>query len=111
MRWHRISSSCYLWDLGKESSDSIRQGRDSAAINFSRQPLCHGHGSECCTGCFTKSFTMVSQMLICGECFEKVYASRLTNYASFNSLKSRNVVNIFVTLVHSDIWNTMVKIF
>jgi hypothetical protein len=24
--------------------------------------------------CFTKSFTMVFQMLLCGECYENVYA-------------------------------------
>jgi hypothetical protein len=31
------------------------------------------------TECLKKSFTMVFQMLLCGECYENVYTYRLTN--------------------------------
>jgi hypothetical protein len=40
--------------------------------------------------CFKKSFTMVFQMLLCGECYENVYTERRTNYPSFNTLKYIN---------------------
>jgi hypothetical protein len=36
--------------------------------------------------CFKKSFTMVFQMLLCGERYESAYTERCTNYASFKVL-------------------------
>jgi hypothetical protein len=35
-----------------------------------------------------KSFTVLFQMLLCGECYENVYTQRHTNYPSLKSLNN-----------------------
>jgi hypothetical protein len=40
----------------------------------------------CSTGCFKMNFTMVFQMLLCGEYYENVYTLRRTNSPSFKML-------------------------
>jgi hypothetical protein len=40
------------------------------------------------TECFKKNFTIEFQMLLCGECYERVYTSRHSNYPSFKTLNN-----------------------
>jgi hypothetical protein len=59
------------------------------------------------TGYFKKSFTMVFQTLLCGECYEKVYTKiYLSIYQSL-----RGNYPSFKVQTHSNIWNTIVKLF
>jgi hypothetical protein len=49
-------------------------------------------------GCFRKSFTMVLQTLLCGECYQNVYILTIAEGVERRTVRTPSRVNVFVTL-------------
>jgi hypothetical protein len=49
-------------------------------------------------GCFKKSFTLMFQMLLCGECYENVYTLSIVQHLKRGIVCTPSSVKVFITL-------------